>query len=191
MRALDVFSVVQPPGRRYFAFLSIYFGMMANLDIGTDHLRCTPHVLFPPTICAALTVAWLGVWTALPSELGPAMTSAFLLQLHLDGAMDNAIVILRRWMGSVRFTLGAIHEVLQQRRYEATVAYLPAAGSSGTQNKAHAVGIHLCLQHLPYLQRQHVCDPQRRLCVAFLLQILFTTCLREERAVLLTVAGTE
>ncbi len=39
-RALDIFSVVQPPSRRYFAFLSIYYGMMANLDHGTDHLRC-------------------------------------------------------------------------------------------------------------------------------------------------------
>ena len=41
-RALDIFSVVQPPCARYFAFLSIYYGMMANLDHGTDHLRCPP-----------------------------------------------------------------------------------------------------------------------------------------------------
>ena len=48
-RALDIFSVVQPPCARYFAFLSIYYGMMANLDFGTDHLRC-PHSpsLVPP-----------------------------------------------------------------------------------------------------------------------------------------------
>ena len=39
-RSLDIFSVVQPPSQRYFAFLSIYYGMMANLDHGTDHLRC-------------------------------------------------------------------------------------------------------------------------------------------------------
>ena len=39
-RPLDIFSVVQPPSQRYFAFLSIYYGMMANLDHGTDHLRC-------------------------------------------------------------------------------------------------------------------------------------------------------
>ncbi|CAL5222109.1 g4421 [Coccomyxa viridis] len=76
-RALDIFSVVQPPSRRYFAFLSIYYGMMANLDHGTDHLR---------------------------------------------------------WMGSMRFTLGAIHEVLRHRRYAATVAYMPAAKS--TQDSA-------------------------------------------------------
>lgn len=60
-RALDVFSVVQPPGRRYFAFLSIYYGMMANLDIGTDHLRFVSHAPSPPAMRAAFIVAWLGV----------------------------------------------------------------------------------------------------------------------------------
>lgn len=48
-RALDIFSVVQPPSRRYFAFLSIYYGMMANLDHGTDHLRCAASSLWPAT----------------------------------------------------------------------------------------------------------------------------------------------
>ena len=38
-RALDIVSVLQPPGRRYYAFLSIVFGMVANLDRGTEHLR--------------------------------------------------------------------------------------------------------------------------------------------------------
>lgn len=37
--ALDIVSVVQPPGRRYFSFLSINFGLITNLDIGTEHLR--------------------------------------------------------------------------------------------------------------------------------------------------------
>jgi len=41
-RALDIVSVMQPPGRRYFAFLSIVFGMVANLDRGTEHLRRAP-----------------------------------------------------------------------------------------------------------------------------------------------------
>ena len=35
-----------------------------------------------------------------------------------------------RWMGSMRFTLGAILEVLKHCRYAATVAYLPASSSS-------------------------------------------------------------
>ncbi|KAK9835353.1 hypothetical protein WJX81_004306 [Elliptochloris bilobata] len=38
-RVLDIVSVLQPPGRRYYAFLSIVFGMVANLDRGTEHLR--------------------------------------------------------------------------------------------------------------------------------------------------------
>lgn len=36
---LDVFSVVQPSHKRRFAFLSVTFGLIANLDIGTEHLR--------------------------------------------------------------------------------------------------------------------------------------------------------
>lgn len=40
-------------------------------------------------------------------------------------------------MGSMRFTLGAIHEVLKHRKFTATVAYLPAAERS--QNSAKAV----------------------------------------------------
>lgn len=39
LRKMDVLSVMQPPGRRYFSFLSITFGFIANVDIGTEHLR--------------------------------------------------------------------------------------------------------------------------------------------------------
>jgi sphingosine kinase len=38
-RALDVASVVQS-GRRCFSFLSVSYGLITNLDIGTEHLRC-------------------------------------------------------------------------------------------------------------------------------------------------------
>ncbi|GAB4814339.1 hypothetical protein N2152v2_001385 [Parachlorella kessleri] len=37
--ALDIVSVLQPPGRRYYSFLSLTFGLIPNLDIGTEHLR--------------------------------------------------------------------------------------------------------------------------------------------------------
>ena len=47
-----------------------------------------------------------------------------------------------RWMGSMRFTLGAIHEVLRHRRYAATVAYMPAAKS--TQDSAKMVSKSFC-----------------------------------------------
>ena len=50
-RPLDIFSVVQPPSQRYFAFLSIYYGMMANLDHGTDHLRCVCGACLQLTEC--------------------------------------------------------------------------------------------------------------------------------------------
>jgi len=49
-RPIDVVSVLQPPGRRYYSIVSINFGLITNLDIGTEHMRCvalqTPHT-FP------------------------------------------------------------------------------------------------------------------------------------------------
>ena len=39
MHPLDIVSVVQSPGRRLFSFLSITFGMISCMDVGTEHLR--------------------------------------------------------------------------------------------------------------------------------------------------------
>ncbi|KAF5833187.1 ATP-NAD kinase-like domain-containing protein [Dunaliella salina] len=36
---VDVASVLQPHGSRYFLLLSLAYGLMSNLDIGTEHLR--------------------------------------------------------------------------------------------------------------------------------------------------------
>lgn len=36
---MDVASVLQPQGSRYFLLLSLAYGLMSNLDIGTEHLR--------------------------------------------------------------------------------------------------------------------------------------------------------
>lgn len=37
---LDIATIIQPStGKKYFSFLSITFGLIANLDIGTEHLR--------------------------------------------------------------------------------------------------------------------------------------------------------
>lgn len=36
---MDVFSILQPSQERRFGFLSVAFGLIANLDIGTEHLR--------------------------------------------------------------------------------------------------------------------------------------------------------
>ena len=57
--ALDIVSVLQPPGRRYYSFLSITYGLIANLDVGTENLRwgCT---------------LWLGLVQHSRAELGPA-----------------------------------------------------------------------------------------------------------------------
>jgi sphingosine kinase len=37
--ALDVASVLQPPGRRLYLALSLTYGLLSNLDVGTEHLR--------------------------------------------------------------------------------------------------------------------------------------------------------
>ena len=39
IRGMDILSLFQPPDRRYYAFLSLTFGLIANLDIGTESLR--------------------------------------------------------------------------------------------------------------------------------------------------------
>ncbi len=36
---IDVASVLQPPGRRSYALLSVVYGAFSNLDVGTNHLR--------------------------------------------------------------------------------------------------------------------------------------------------------
>ncbi|CAL8465366.1 g4902 [Coccomyxa elongata] len=80
-RPIDIFSVLQPQGQCFYAFLSIYYGMMANLDRGTDHLR---------------------------------------------------------WMGSVRFTIGALLEVLQRKKYAARVAYVRTVDAGIQSPSGHA-----------------------------------------------------
>ena len=45
-QAMDCVSVLQPPGRRYYSLVSLNFGLICNLDIGTEHMRCaTPMYL--------------------------------------------------------------------------------------------------------------------------------------------------
>eukprot|EP00198_Chlamydomonas_reinhardtii_P003707 XP_001693043.1 diacylglycerol kinase [Chlamydomonas reinhardtii] len=44
--AVDVASVLQPPGNRFYCLLSVVYGSMANLDIGTQHLRWMGELRF-------------------------------------------------------------------------------------------------------------------------------------------------
>ena len=69
---LDVASVVQCPGGRFFSFLSVTYGMISTMDVGTEHLR---------------------------------------------------------WLGGMRFIVGAIQQVIQQNTYGVKVAYLEEDGS--------------------------------------------------------------
>jgi sphingosine kinase len=39
VHACDVISALQPPGTRLYCLLSLVYGLMANLDINTEHLR--------------------------------------------------------------------------------------------------------------------------------------------------------
>ncbi|KAG2438711.1 hypothetical protein HXX76_005257 [Chlamydomonas incerta] len=43
---VDVASVLQPPGNRFYCLLSVVYGSMANLDIGTQHLRWMGELRF-------------------------------------------------------------------------------------------------------------------------------------------------
>ena len=38
-RPIDIVSMLQPPATRFYSFLSLNFGLVSNLDIGTEHLR--------------------------------------------------------------------------------------------------------------------------------------------------------
>lgn len=67
-RPIDILSVLQPPTTRFYSFLSLNFGLISNLDIGTEHLR---------------------------------------------------------WMGNLRFTIGAIQQIFQGKTYQAHVAVVP------------------------------------------------------------------
>ncbi|KAL0044874.1 hypothetical protein WJX82_000765 [Trebouxia sp. C0006] len=69
-RSIDIVSMLQPPSTRFFSFLSLNFGLISNLDIGTENLR---------------------------------------------------------WMGNLRFTLGAIQQILQGKTHQAHIAVLPLA----------------------------------------------------------------
>eukprot|EP00955_Chlamydomonas_euryale_P042306 352258-Chlamydomonas_euryale.AAC.1 len=52
---LDITSVVQPStGRRYYSFLSLVFGLFANLDIGTEHQRCGGNTKRVMRVCGSV-----------------------------------------------------------------------------------------------------------------------------------------
>ncbi len=38
-RCMDIVSMLQPPSTRFYSFLSLNFGLISNLDIGTENLR--------------------------------------------------------------------------------------------------------------------------------------------------------
>ena len=85
----DVVSALQPPGQRYYCLLSLVYGLMANLDVGTEHLRWARrgggcHVCSAPTATVAfiarlarvhphphpLTLGgWMGGWVRV--RVGP------------------------------------------------------------------------------------------------------------------------
>ncbi|KAG2498809.1 hypothetical protein HYH03_003003 [Edaphochlamys debaryana] len=85
---VDVASVLQPPGSRFYCVLSVVYGAMANLDIGTQHLRWMGELRFHLG----------GVWEIirgrcysarvffLPPEAEAASASASASALAADGA---------------------------------------------------------------------------------------------------------
>ncbi|GLC46319.1 hypothetical protein PLESTB_000998600 [Pleodorina starrii] len=76
---VDVASVLQPPNSRYYCLLSVVYGAMANLDIGTNHLRWMGELRFH---LGGLREIMRGrcyscrVFVLPPSEAAPASASA-------------------------------------------------------------------------------------------------------------------
>lgn len=106
---LDVSSVVQfgAQSRRMYSFLSLTYGMLSCLDIGTEHLR---------------------------------------------------------WMGSTRFVVGALQQIIGQRTFSVRLAYLeqaPAAAAARDEGEEHSAtdnsisGDGPPLQHLPAAFKRH------------------------------------
>lgn len=66
-RPIDIVSMLQPPATRFYSFLSLNFGLVSNLDIGTEHLRfvqglCCCFLLVTPankSSSVQLTHVWL------------------------------------------------------------------------------------------------------------------------------------
>ncbi len=56
---LDVASALQPQRSRKVLLLSLCFGLMSNLDIGTEHLRWGRHACFV-RVCMVVLWAHLG-----------------------------------------------------------------------------------------------------------------------------------
>lgn len=55
---LDVTSVLQPPNRRYYSFLSCVFGMWGNMDIGTEANRWAMKRRNGADVGANMWVGW-------------------------------------------------------------------------------------------------------------------------------------
>jgi sphingosine kinase len=63
--ALDVASVLQPPGRRLYLALSLTYGLLSNLDVGTEHLRWMGDLRFTLgglRVRRATGRGWGGAW---------------------------------------------------------------------------------------------------------------------------------
>ena len=104
VQPLDIFSVVQPPARRFYSFLSLTFGGIPNLDVGTEHLR------------------WAAEARGQRRAGGPHVRSPACWAWR--SARPPVHALSCRWMGSLRYTVGAIQESIAQRSYLSSMAFL-------------------------------------------------------------------
>ena len=155
---MDVFSVLQPPHPRRFAFLSITFGLIANLDIGTEHLRCSGLL--------ALTTAHCTPWPLPMRPCNSLLRNALSELVHASkGNMQCAAPGSCRFLGGARFTLGALHQILWQRTHHLRVAYLPAEDAATPAGSVvRAVGY------------AHHLRPESRTCPSRLQKVMFEGC---------------
>ena len=129
---IDIVSILQPPHPRRYAFLSITLGLIANLDIGTEHLRCFKCKPFQQHLPARYMLQHTSLVFAL-SHTEVCVLPATLRQLvSLVGCQCEPCRLLRcRWMGDMRFTVGAVQQIMGRQCYSMRLAYLPTNQTSG------------------------------------------------------------
>ena len=128
---MDIMSLFQPPDRRYYAFLSLTFGLIANLDIGTESLRSASF----PIRCGRSHVSHIEASKHQLSYRQIAHKFQQSTGLHVGCSMPAGH---RggpgcRWMGASRFQVGAVREILRRSEHIANIAILPSAAAAASQ----------------------------------------------------------
>lgn len=149
---VDIASIAQPGRARTYSFLSVTFGMISNLDVGTDHLRCARPQLSPNRKLG--TCGWQLLCH--PPVAARAHWRAELMALSIDrpscimACTARVKLVLQpwwhgagRWMGALRFHYGGLLEIAKGNAFLCKLALLPAdaaeAQLTGVTKRYHVI----------------------------------------------------